>query len=173
MKQELDVLIEQLDELLGDPIVDPDDALEVAIVAGLASRLGGPPDALAAAVAWRDGDGRELLEETWDQVDPEPLLEELDGVTTGGATDEEVEDAVYDFDDLVAAAIWCGRRRAVKDAAHRAAAIVREIPDPFSELADVGSQLARLPTVAADLDLYDYWLAIADARHVEAEAEED
>ncbi|MEQ1566177.1 MAG: hypothetical protein ABMA64_11110 [Myxococcota bacterium] len=165
MKQELDVLIEQLDELLGEPIVDPDDALEVAIVAGLAARLSASPDAMAAAVAWRDGDGRELLAETWDQVDPEPLLEELDAVTESSVTEEQVEEAVYDFDDVVAAAVWCGKAQVMRAAARRAAEIVRQIPDPFADLSDVGSELARLPTVAEHLELYDYWLAIADAHH--------
>jgi hypothetical protein len=164
MDRELDVLIEQLDELMGAPIVDPDDALELAIVAGLAARLSAPADALAAACAWRDGDGKDLLEETWRQIDAEPLLEELDAVSTGGATDEQVEEAVYDIDDLVAAAVWCGRPGAIRAAARRAAAIVREIPDPFAPLAAEAAQLARLRAVADHLDLYDYWLAIADAR---------
>jgi hypothetical protein len=50
-RSELDVLIEQLEELLGEGIVDAEDALEVAAVAGLAQRLGAPPEALASAVA--------------------------------------------------------------------------------------------------------------------------
>lgn len=164
MNRELEVLLEQLDELLGSPITDEEDALEVAIVAGLAARLSAPPDAMAAAIAWRDGIGRELIDELWQAVDTEELLDTLDGVSSGGATDEEVEEAVYDFDDLVAAAIWCGRAGAVKAAARQAAEIVRMVPDPFADLAPDGVELARLPTVAEHLDLYDYWLAIADSR---------
>ena len=167
MKIELDVLLEQLDEVLGEPIVDPDDALEVAILAGLAARLGAPPDALAAAVAWRDGDGRELVAETFDQVDLEPLLEELDACTGGGMTDEEVEEALFDVDDVVAAAIWCNRTAAVRAGARKAAEIVRQIPDPFAPLADLAVQMAKLRAVAEHLDLYDYWLAVADAREVD------
>lgn len=164
------MLVEQLDELLAEPIVDPDDALEVAIVAGLAARLGAPEEALREAVAWRDGPGRELLEETWEMVDFEPLLEALDECTGGGQTDEEVEEALYDVDDVVAAAIWCGRRPVVRQAARRAAEIVRQIPDPFAPLADLAAQIARLPTIAADFDLYDYWFAVADARAAVGEA---
>jgi len=163
MKQELDVLVEQLDELLGEPILDPDDALEVAIVAGLAHRLSASPEVMRDAVAWRDGAGKELLGETWDQVDLEPLLEALDACTGGDMTDEQIEEALYDVDDVIAAAIWCGRPGAVKSAARRAASIIREIPDPFASLADLAIQLARLPSVAENLDLYDYWLAVADA----------
>jgi hypothetical protein len=167
MKLELDVLVEQLDEVLAEPILDPDDALEVAILAGLAARLGAPPDALAAAVAWRDGAGRELVAETFDQVDLEPLLEELDACTGGGMTDEQVEEALFDVDDVVAAAIWCGRTAAVRAGARRASEIVRQIPDPFAPLADLAVAMARLRSVAEHLDLYDYWLAVADARDVD------
>lgn len=170
MKQELDVLVEQLDELMGDPILDADDALEVAIVAGLAARLGADADALRDATAWRDTAGKELLAETWSLVDLEPLLEALEACTGGGLTDEEVEEALYDVDDVIAAAIWCGKPTAVRAAALRAAAIIREIPDPFAPLADLAVQLAKLPTVALNLDLYDYWLAVADARAAVGEA---
>lgn len=166
MKQELDVLVEQLDELLGEPILDPDDALEVAIVAGLAARLSASPEVMRDAVVWRDGPGKELLGETWDQVDLEPLLEALDACTGGDMTDEQVEEALFDVDDVVAAAIWCGRPGAIKAAARRAAAIIREIPDPFAPIADLAVELARLPAVAEHLDLYDYWLAVADAPRI-------
>jgi hypothetical protein len=166
MQRELDVLVEQLDELLGEPIVDEDDALEIATVAGLAHRLGASKEQLAGAIAWRDGAGVDLVRETWDAVDAAPILEELDGITGGGATDEQVEEALFDLDDLVAAAVWCGRRDAVRAAAREASKIVRGIPDVFVPLADLAVELAKLPTVARDIDLYDYWLAIADARAV-------
>jgi hypothetical protein len=163
MQRELDVLVEQLDELLGGPVVDEDDALEVATVAGLAARLGATPEQLAEAKVWRDGVGQELVRATWDSVDAAPILEELEGVIGGGATDEQVEEALFDLDDLVAAAIWCGRRDAVRAAAREATTIVRTVPDVFVSLVDLAVTLAKLPSVARDLDLYDYWLAIADA----------
>lgn len=165
MKNELEVLVEQLDELLGAPITDTEDALEVATVAGLAARLGASPEVLAAAVAWRDDAGRELIDVLWQEVDTEDLLDGLEDVSSGGATnDEQVEEAVYDFDDLIAAAVWCGKIATVKAAARRASDIIRLVPDPFASLADVGSELARLPSIAEHVDLYDYWLAIADSR---------
>ncbi|MEZ4235061.1 MAG: hypothetical protein R3F59_02640 [Myxococcota bacterium] len=170
VKTELEVLIEQLDELLGSPIVEPDDALELATVAGLAARLGAGSDVLGDAIAWRDGDGRELLEEAWTLLDLEPLVEAVDACTGGGLSDDDVEEAVCDLDDIVAAAVWCGKRSAVKAAARRAAEIVREIPDPFAPLAQMAGLIAALPATAEDLGLYDYWLAVADARAAVGEA---
>ena len=60
MRSELDVLLEQLEELLAEPVVDEEDALELAIVAGSVARLGGDPMALEPAEAWRKGDGAEM-----------------------------------------------------------------------------------------------------------------
>lgn len=162
---ELEVLVQQLDEVFGEPIVDLEDALEAAEVAGLAARAGAPEQALADAVAWRDGVGQELLVEVFDSLEDivADYLEALDGVLEGDADPEAVEDAVSDVDDLLAAAIWAGRRAAVRDLARRAAKTVRDVPEPFAALAPLARDMARSPAVARDLDLYDIWLAIADA----------
>lgn len=163
MQQELDVLVEQLDELLGEGVVDAEDALELAIVAGLAARLGATDAQLADAVAWRDVTGAELVKELWDEVDVDALVEAIDEVTGGDATDDEVEEALFDFDDLVAAAIWCRKAAVVRPGARKVEAAIRQIPDPFACVADLAAPIARLPAVAEHLDLYGYWLAVADA----------
>jgi len=158
--KEIDVLLEQLDELLHDPIVDGDDALEVAIVAGLASRLGAPVFALEGSVAWRDGEGRDLLEEGFSAVSLETLVAEVDSLV-----DEEVEvveEALSDFDDVVAAALWCGRKSWVEDAETQVATSIRQLPETFSALAALGSSIASLPAVGAQREVYDYWLAVSE-----------
>jgi len=160
---ELEVLVEQLDELLGEGATDADEALEIATVAGLAERLGAPPEVLAAAQAWRDGPGEPLLQEAFEELDPEPWIEAVDEVSSGGAEEEAIDEAVSDFDDLVAAAAWAGRTDKVRRAARRVAEIVRLVPDPFAFLAPDARTMSRTRTVALDPDLYDYWLAIADA----------
>jgi len=166
-REELEVLTEQLDELLGEPVVDEDDAIEVCIVAGLAHRLGASASTLADAVAWRDGPGADLIASTWAQVDLEDLIEEVDACTGGGRDDEEVENAVYDVDDYVAAAIWCNQRDVVRDAARRLAELVRQVPDVFTGLGTFARSFSTRPAVAEELDLYDYWLALADAGRLE------
>ena len=158
----MDVLLELLDELLAGGVDDAEDALEVAIHAGLASRLGAPTTSLAEALAWRDGVGAAYLEEIWAELELEPFVEVIDGI---GPDDEEeaVEDALYDFDDVVAAALWCSRRDAVIGSARKIAAIIRQVPDPFAQAGSAGAEMASLPPVARDLELYDYWFATADA----------
>jgi len=163
IKSEPEVLLEQLDALMSEPVVDEEDALEVAIVAGSLARLGGDPAALAEAEAWRQGAGKELLASLWEAIDEEPLVEALEAASEGGASDAEVEEAVYDVDDLLVAAIWCGRRERVRSLARRAEAIVRSLPDVFEDLAPDGRALMRRREVAEELDLYGLWLVIAEA----------
>jgi hypothetical protein len=160
---ELDVLLEQLDELVAEGAVDAEDALEIAVVAGLAKRLGADAAALADAEAWRVGPGADLLRELWDDLDEEALVEAVDACATSESTEEELEEAIYDVDEVVAAAIWAGKSSAVKRLSRRVADSIRQVPERFAPIADVGRELARQPAVAEWSDVYDYWFALADA----------
>lgn len=161
-KTELDVLLEQLDELLGEGAVDISDALEIATCAGLAQRLGASDADLADADAWRKGPGEDLLEELFEEVDVESLVDGVEGVLGEEVEERELEDAVFDFDDLVAAAAWAGRSRLLTKAAAQVADTIRMSPETFSPLAPYGRDLSRLPRVAEAYPLYDYWMALAD-----------
>ena len=160
-RTELDVLLEQLDELLGEGVVSADDAIEVAAVAGLAQRLGAPPASLADAVAWLDEGGRDLVSEALDDTDIDELVEVLDNLDQ--ADEFEVEEAVSDFDDLVAAAAFAGLTGAVRPAARKVARLIRQVPDPFVFMSETGRQVAKSRAFAEDMDLLDYWLAIAES----------
>jgi len=161
---ELEVLVEQLDELLGTGIADVSDALELATVAGLAARLGAGAEVMFAAEQWRDDTGAELLEVLWEEIDLEALTSEVDGLLTGEAEDTEIEEALSDFDDVVAAAVWCGKRALVAPAAREVTKTIRMSPGTFAGIIEAGTQMSRLPAVGQDLALYDYWLAVADAK---------
>jgi len=163
MRSEREVLIEQLDELLGEPVVDEEDALEVAIVAGGAARLGAGPEELADAVAWRDGRGADLIASLWEMVDAGPLLEALEAASEGVLEDELIEEAVYDVDDLLVAALWCGRPAIATEVGRKAEAIVQQLPDVFEDLAPEGRTLLRRREVAEALDAFGMWLVIAEA----------
>ncbi|MBT3222955.1 MAG: hypothetical protein HN348_28085 [Proteobacteria bacterium] len=160
---ELEVLIEQIDELFSQGIVDEDDAFELAQVAGMAQRLGADPVALAKIEVWRNGPGQELLELAWKDLDVQELIDDIEGMADGQTDESLLEDALYEFDEVVAAAIWCRRRDVVLQAAQQIAQTIRLIPDSFAPLSNLGSEMARLPTVAQDSDLYGFWFAVADA----------
>lgn len=162
---ELEVLIDQLDELLAQDATHPIDAVEIATVAGLAARLGARSEVLAAAEDWRAGPGGPLLDEAFQHANSalDDLVEQIDAASEGGAEEEVVDEAITDFDDLVAAAAWSGHTKAVRDAARHVADIVRTLPDVFAFLAPDARTMARTPAVAADPDLYDYWFALVDA----------
>ena len=168
-EQERSELVNQLDELLGAGAVDVSDALEIAICAGLANRLGADPTRMVDVEAWRKGPGEPLLTELWQEASTEDLVEAIDGLLGSDAEDEEVEDAIFDFDDFVAAAVWCGRRDRVAAAAKQVAATIRMAPEVFEPLAPYGPLMARLRAVGEDLGLYDYWLAIADIDKADAD----
>lgn len=157
---ELEVLLTQLGELLAEGVDDAEDAFEIAVIAGLAARSGAT--ALDEAVAWRDGPGADLLDEAFSELDLDGMLEALDALT-GEEDPEDVEEAVADFDDAVAAAVWCGRGDRLLEASRVVTGIVQALPDPFATIGDAASQMLRLPAVAREPALYGYWQAIAEA----------
>ncbi len=159
---ELEVLLEQLDELLTEGATDVSDALEIAICAGLAQRLGATDEELAPVQAWRDGPGQPLLDELFSAIDVEPLVDDVEAVLGRPIEDRDLEDVVFDFDDLVAAAVWCDREHLLKEAAARVAETIRLSPDTFAALAPYGRQMARLRQVGEHGAVYDYWMALAD-----------
>ena len=164
MRSELEVLVDQLEELLEEGAVDGSDALEIAMVAGLAQRLEAPPDVLAEAAAWRAGPGAPLLEEIWAEVAEDDPLEELEALVTQEPDAEALEEALYDVDDLVAAAVWSGHSRRVTVLARRLADLVRDFGEVFAPLGELGGEMAQLRAVGERYDLYDYWFALADLR---------
>lgn len=158
--EEKNVLEEQLEELLEEGAVDPEDALEIAMVAGLTARLDGDAQLLAEVVAWRDGPGKDLLVEAFSQLDVESILSDFDNVLDPDSEDELIEEAVWDIDELVCAGIWADQREAVAPLAAHADKMCRMMPDLFEMLKADGRDLVKRPTVGADFALYGFWFAI-------------
>ncbi len=163
IRSELEVLLEQLDELLEEGAVDAEDALEIAVVAGLAKRLGADAAAMADAEKWRVGDGADLLAEVWGELDIDALQEAVDAAATDELSEEEVEDAIYDVDEVVTAAWWVGKTASVKTLVAGVAKTIRDVPERFAALADIGAGFAKMQAVGENYDVYDYWFALADA----------
>jgi len=164
VKDERTILVDQLRDSLDNVSKDEDDAIELAVLAGLLARMETPTPEVDEARLWaRSEEGKELLKSAFDELDLEGMLQSIEDVLDGNVADEDVEEAVFDFDDVVAAAIWCGQTAKIRAAAKQVAASVRQVPEPFAALSDFAKGVARLRAVAQDLDVYDYLLAIADA----------
>jgi len=161
---EFEVLVDQLDEILAEGVEDEDDAIEVAVCAGLIARMGQDDSVLADAIAWRDGPGVELLESAFALLDLDTMVDTIDALTEGEADEEDVDDALSDFDDVVAAVTWAGKPELVRGAAAKVEKIIRTLPDAFVGAADMADMMLAFPAVAREPGLYGYWLAVAEAR---------
>lgn len=159
--EELQVLEEQLEELLEEGAIDPEDALEIALVAGLAARAGSNGALMGEALAWKAGPGRDLLAEAWSLLDHETIVGEFDAVTDGTAEDEAVEEALLDIDELIAGAIWCGKQRLVAPIAKHVSDSVRMMPEVFATLQPDAAGLVALEPVGLEYTLYDFWFTIS------------
>ena len=160
---EVEVLEDQLEELLEEGAVDPEDALEIALVAGLVARLSPTSEVLAEAEIWRQGPGRDLLVTAWAEIDHDGIIDEFDAVTDGASDEETVEEAVMDIDELLAAAAWCGKAGVVMRIARHVADSVRMMPEVFGFLADDAAELVQLESVGREYTLYGFWFAIAES----------
>jgi hypothetical protein len=166
VRTELDVLVEQLEELLDEGAIDGSDAIEIAMVAGLAARLGASEEVMAEALAWRAGPGGPLLQLIWQEIAEDDPLEELEALVTQEPDDEPLEEAVYDIDDLIAAAVWCGCPERVTRTSARLANLIRDVPEVFEPMAELGAEMAQMRVIGEHYDVYGYWFALADLRNL-------
>ena len=162
MRSEGDVLVQQIRELMEERIDDADGAMELATVAGLASRLGVSSPVLERAETWCRGSGASLLLDGLSAVDLDVLVEELELVIDANAPAREVEDALFDVDEVLAAAVWAGQGAAVQEAGQAIAELVSRTPALFVDMAVEASDLVQTHSVSSQADVYAYWYAIAD-----------
>ena len=159
---ELQVLIEQLSELLSDTIEDSDDALELCQLAGMVARLDASASILKRANEWRDGIGADRIEDGWCYFDSVEMTDTLALLVQGELDAHAAEELVFDVDEWVAAAVWCGEQDVVKGLTEALASAIRTTPTVFQSLANTGAQMASSRAVAEALEVYDFWLALAD-----------
>ncbi len=162
MRSELEVLNEQLDELLEEGVFDAEDALEIAMVAGLVARLETSSGSLEATEQWRRGPGQPLLEEAWSEFDLDGLVESLEILIREEGTPEKIEEVLLDCDEVIAGAVWLGWGDQVLSASQGIASLVRSSPDSFSHLSKDAVSLTKRRSLAEAFDAYAYWFALVD-----------
>ena len=102
------------------------------------------------------------MADAWAEVELEALVEEIDAVSVGGDA-HQVEEALFDVDDLIAAAVWSDQKAVVAHVARRVAALIRQLPDAFAQVAQTAQEMVKSRAVAKHLDVYDFWLAVCEA----------
>ena len=94
-------------------------------------------------------------------IDLDILVEELELVVGSNAPAREVEDALFDVDEVLAAAVWAEQGAAVQTAGETITALVASAPDLFAEMAQEASELLQTQSVSSHAEIYAYWYAIA------------
>lgn len=164
-QEEIGLYVQQLDELLRDRELQPDEAVEAAGLAGLLVRLGATGGWRIRAEQWRDGRGRHLLREGLEQADGDELLEALDAAL---AMDEDPDDALFDADELLLATWWAARTSPAREAEAQPLvdALLQRIegrPEAFAELRAYAEEILASETVPAAALPAQLWRAVAEA----------
>ena len=136
------------------------------IVPRLLQRLTDEEPVLWEAAAWRDAAGRSMLEAVWEALDGDVFVEAVEQALDTGADPFDLEEALFEVDELAAAAAWCGREDQVRPVSAKVAEVIRARPGPFDSLTSDAADTVQLPEVAADPDLYAFWWALAQLPRV-------
>lgn len=141
MKNDLEMLVEQLDSALQEPQT-PEEAFEIALLAGLLARLGPEHPLLSRAAEWRDGPGRSLLVLAWEDLELDAIEQPLLQVQEDDASDELLN-SLFDYDEVCAAAAWCGESPRLEQSLELVLRTLRASPEPWRPLAPLAAQLLQ------------------------------
>ena len=156
------VVLGQVDELMAEGIEDAEDALELAMVVGLAARLEATDSELHAVNAWREAWGADLLDEAWEDVELSNYTDAIDALLDGSATDEQIQEAIFSWDELVAGAVWNGHADSLVSTSAEIAQTIRQCKETFSGLKDYAARLLENPLISGNPAVYDFWFALAE-----------
>jgi len=161
--QELEVIVDQLEQFLIAGTVDTDDALEVATLAGLAERLGADASALQGANTWLHTMGEPLLAEALSELDLEPLTDALDACMGGDLLDEDIEEAFFDLDDLIAALLWMKQAPLATQLSAQMAETIEMAPECFEPLLAYLDGVRQSPLYPSSQEAFAHWDALDPA----------
>jgi hypothetical protein len=161
---ELVVLVKQLDEIMAKSLPeDSDEALEFCNLAGMIARLDSSAPILKKAVAWREGEGAEFIEDGWSFFDTVELMDTLESATSGRLDGHELEELLFDIDEIVAGAIWCGEEDTVRAFTQQVVGEIRSSLEHFTVVSEQGVKMSKTTAVDSEQSLYEFWVAVAGA----------
>ena len=154
--EEIVVLRQQLSEALDVA----DDAVELASLAGMLVRLGDDDAVVRRAATWRDGSLDEV-DLAFDGVDFDELVEDIAEAVGRNAADDEVEEALFDFDEMAIGAWWAGQADRFEAAGQKLVATVSGASGNFKPLAKYALYMSDKSKDMGGGSHFLYWDTIA------------
>lgn len=155
--------IEILRQQLTDAIAAGDDAVELSSLAGMLMRLGDTGPVLTTAVQWRDG-ALDTIDLAFDDVDFGELVEDITEAVGRNAADEEIEEALFDFDEIAVGAWWAGQADRFDSAGQILVDTITSAVDIFKPMSRYAEDMADKSTLMGATTEFSYWVAIANSR---------
>jgi hypothetical protein len=149
-----------LRQQLGEALEAGDDPVELSSLAGMLVRLGDGDTILKRAESWRDA-SLDIVDVAFDAVDFDELVEDISEAVGRNAADDEVEEALFDFDEMAIAAWWVGQADRFEAAGQKLVETVRGAPDNFKPLAKYALYMSDKSKGMGGSDHFSYWSTIA------------
>ena len=154
------VLRGQLAKMLGKGAEYSDEAVEIASLAGLLARLGKAADLVKRAQIWSEGAGKRLLAEGLDQLSADVLFDEFVSACAEDPSEAGVEDALFEFDELLVAIWWTGRAETAAALDLQMMAFITSAPALFQPFAEYAQELTLKFEHGKDRGCFELWGAI-------------
>ena len=154
------VLRGQLAKMLGKGAEYSDEAVEIASLAGLLARLGKASDLVKRARIWRDGAGKRLLAEGLDQLSADVLFDEFASACAEDPSEAGVEDALFEFDELLVAIWWTGREETAGALDLQMIAFIASALALFQPFSEYARELISKLEPGNDVGCSEFWGAI-------------
>lgn len=151
------VLRGQLAKMLGKGAEYSDEAIEIASLAGLLARIGKASDLIKRAQIWREGAGKRLLTEGLDQLGGDVLFDEFASICAEDPSETGVEDALFEFDELLVAIWWSGREEVASALDLQMIEFITSAPALFQPFAEYAKELTARFRPDDDLGCFEFW----------------
>ena len=149
-----------LRQQLGEALEAGDDPVELSSLAGMLVRLGDDDATVKRAINWRDA-SLDTVDVAFDGVDFDELVEDIAEAVGRNAAEDEVEEALFDFDEMAIAAWWVGQADRFEAAGQKLVETIQGASDNFKPLAKYALYMSDKSNDMGGSDHFSYWSMIA------------
>ena len=150
-----------LRQQLGEALEAGDDPVELSSLVGMLVRLGDDDATIKRAVKWKEV-SLDAVDVAFDGVDFDEFVEDIAEAVGRNAADDEVEEALFDFDEMAIAAWWVGQADRFEAAGQKLVETVQGAPSNFKSLARYAIYMSDKSNDMGGMDHFAYWRAIAE-----------